>query len=300
MRRFPNVRWLDDADETREGALREADVWLGLGDTPFQLDSGPWSLDHLERERGRCASLGKPMYFLGVGCESLEAALDARTRDVLSAASRVWVRDESSAKLLRLQAPRGIVEEGSDLAHLVFEQPRRTEDVEPGTVGLALAFERREQLNLSALERFVLETAQQHRMRWLVQDSRFLPYFERWNLAALTEAPRRLLDVVEIDYSGWSVDEFLEAFGAPEFVITSRYHGALVAAWRGSRIATVARSSKLTGIADQFNLASIDAATSLAFDSAISVSRGVSGEMLLAARGLAVAMCDAFWASVPA
>lgn len=301
MRRFPNVRWLDDADETREGALREADVWLGLGDTPFQLDSGPWSLDHLERERHRCASLGKPMYFLGVGCESAEAALDTRTLEVLSAASRIWARDAASSKLLRSQAPPGVVEEGSDLAHLVFDQPRRAEDVEAGTVGLALAFERREQLNVGALERFVLETAQLRRVRWLVQDTRFLPYFERWNLAALTEAPRRLLDVMEIDYSAWSLDEFLEAFGAAEFVVSSRYHGALVAAWRGSRVAIVPRSSKLTGIAEQFGLAKIDAATSSAFGpDTIFASRRVPDEALLRARGLAERMCDAFWTVVGA
>lgn len=75
---FPRVRWLPGGGAERESALRGADVWLGLGGTPFQLDSGPWLLDHNDDERRRCAALGKPMYLLGIGCENPEAAADPR------------------------------------------------------------------------------------------------------------------------------------------------------------------------------------------------------------------------------
>jgi polysaccharide pyruvyl transferase WcaK-like protein len=301
MRRFPSVTWLDDADETRNRALREADLWLGLGDTPFQLDSGPWFLDHLERETRRCASLAKPMYFLGVGCESVEAALDARAREVLSAARIIWTRDKLSAQLLRTQATGAAVEEGADLAHLVFDRAASSEDVEAGSLGLLLAFERQEQLNVVALERFIEEAREWRRVRWLVLEARFLPYFEKWNLNALSEAPRRRLDVMEIDYSTSSIDDFLAAFGAPEVLFSSRYHGALAAAWRGSRIVIVPRSSKLSALADQFGLASADAATSFAFGpQAIAASRAVSASALHSARRLAEAMCDAFWTVVRA
>ena len=65
--RFPRIHWVSSAGaEHRERQLREADVWLGLGDTPFQLASGPWMLDHLDRDRELCRRLDKPMLFLGV------------------------------------------------------------------------------------------------------------------------------------------------------------------------------------------------------------------------------------------
>src|SRR5271170_1935236 len=71
QRRFLAIEWHSSADkQRREEHLRAADVWLGLGSTPFQLDSGPWMLDHLDSEREVCDQLGKPMVFLGVGCGS--------------------------------------------------------------------------------------------------------------------------------------------------------------------------------------------------------------------------------------
>ena len=101
QRRFPRICWLPGGDAIRDGALRDADVWVALGDTPFQLDSGPWLLDHNDRDRQRCAALGKPMYLLGAGCESAAAAADPRSVALLAAAERVWTRDALSAATLR-------------------------------------------------------------------------------------------------------------------------------------------------------------------------------------------------------
>jgi polysaccharide pyruvyl transferase len=294
-RRFPQVRWLANDDAVRMDALRSADVWLGLGGTPFQLDSGPWLLDHNERERQRCAALGKPMYLLGVGCESPAAAADPRSRALLAAAERVWTRDERSTVALAPFVMPGLCSTGADVAHLAFDGVAAVPPREPDVVGLLLAFERREQLDLPELELF-LRRRPPGRTRWLTQEVRALPFLERWILAELTPAARSRLSITAVDYAADSVDDYLRAFGAPDVVITSRYHGALVAARHGSKVVVVTRSAKLRGIADQLELRHIDRVDSHAgLEAAVEMAATASPERLRLVRDRALRMCEAFF-----
>src|ERR1700761_6297644 len=43
--RFPEITWVDTAAAARKPADPEA-CWAGVGDTPFQLTSGPWFLEY--------------------------------------------------------------------------------------------------------------------------------------------------------------------------------------------------------------------------------------------------------------
>lgn len=294
-RRFPHIRWLADDEAVREDALRGADLWLGLGDTPFQLDSGPWFLDHNERERRRCAELGKPMYLLGVGCESRDAAADARSRSLLKAVERVWTRDELSAETLRPFIDPRRLSAGADVANLAFTDNTMVPALEWGVVGLLLAFERREQFDLGELEIFLQRRAAGH-TRWLVQEVRQLPYVERWILASLGPEARSRLSVMDADYGVASVKDYLRAFGAPEMVVTSRYHGTLVGAWHGSRVLVVARSAKLCGIAEELGLPQIEGIHSRTqLEAALAQATAVRRDALLGARERARRMCEEFF-----
>jgi polysaccharide pyruvyl transferase WcaK-like protein len=293
-RRFPQIRWLPESDAVRDDALRGADAWLGLGDTPFQLDSGPWLLDRNERERRRCAALGKPMYLLGVGCESREAAADPRSLALLAAAECVWTRDGFSAETLRLLVPRARLRPGADVAHLAFSEdapPPR----EPGVIGMLLAFERSEQFDLDELAVFI-ERRAPGGIRWLVQEYRALPHLERWILERLAPEARARLSVMEFDYERTSPAEYLRAFGTPNVTITSRYHGAVVAAWHGSAVVVVSRSTKLSGVADELGVPRIERASSAAeLKAALEGAVEVPRERLRALRRRAAAMCEAFF-----
>jgi len=75
-------------------------------------------LDQLERERERCARIGLTMAFLGVGCESREAAKDPRTRSVVGRADRICARDAFSPEVLASSAQPGALVLGADLAHV--------------------------------------------------------------------------------------------------------------------------------------------------------------------------------------
>ena len=295
QRCFPRIQWLPEDEAVRNDALRNADVWLGLGDTPFQLDSGAWLLDRNERERRRCAALGKPMYLLGVGCESAESAADLRSQALLESVAHVWVRDEFSAGALRPFIDAARLTTGADLAHLAFGDRTPPPPREAGVVGLLLAFERSEQFDLREIERFI-EGRASGLTRWLVQEVRTFPHVEQWLLGRLAPEVRARLSIMEFAYATSSVGDYLRAFGAPEVTVTSRYHAALVAAWHGSKVLVVTRSAKVRGLADELDLAHVDRADSrAALEAGVERAAAVPRERLQDARRRASSICDAFF-----
>jgi hypothetical protein len=251
-RRFPAIDWRSDTDAARNDAVAQADLWLALGGTPFQLDSGPWLLDNLMRERERCAAHAVPMAYLGVGCESGLAARDARAVAVVSAAARVWTRDAFSAACLADVIPAGNLQAGADLAHLHMRRSR-SPSLEIDLLGLLIAYEQKNLIPARALDDLIDERAP-GTTRWLVQEGRTFAHTERWNYAALSASTQGRLEVMPFDYGRDSIPDFLERFGAAEVVLSTRYHGALVAAWHGSRVGVIARSAKLRALADDLGL----------------------------------------------
>ena len=118
--RFPEIEWLPYDDATRGAAIAQCDLWLGLGDTPFQVVVGSWFLDHLAQEAAACRRHGKPMFYLGVGVNEREVADEPRMRVLVGQAEQIWTRDEDSAAILRDLAGPGKVSGGSGLgAHRV-------------------------------------------------------------------------------------------------------------------------------------------------------------------------------------
>jgi hypothetical protein len=100
-RRFPQVAWLPYDHETREQAIRECSVWLGLGGPAFETISGPWMMEHLEVELELCRRHGKPMFFLCVGVSNPEALADPRARRAGLRRARLDARRVGSPQPLR-------------------------------------------------------------------------------------------------------------------------------------------------------------------------------------------------------
>jgi polysaccharide pyruvyl transferase WcaK-like protein len=294
-RRFPAIEWLSATDgQRREERLREADLWLGLGDTPFQLDSGPWSLDHLDRERELCGRLGKPMFFLGVGCGSPDAVRDPRGRRVIEAAERIWTRDARSADAIAGVAAAGAVALGADLAHITLSAAKQAS--EPELLGLLLGLQSPGIVDMTAVEQGIARRLPA-KTRWLIQETRSFPYTEHWNHAALSEPMQRSVELMPINYATDTIEEFLANFGAPGTVVSSRYHGALIAAWKACRLGVIARTAKLDGVIADLEvpyvrrLNAADELEALARQ-AVPVERA----RLEVLRDRAHAMCDAFFA----
>jgi polysaccharide pyruvyl transferase WcaK-like protein len=252
--RFPDVSWLPYDPPTRSAAIEACDAWLGVGDTPFQTDVGSWFLDHLIDEVAWCRQYGKPMFFLAVGLNNRQAIAHPHTRRIVAEARHIWTRDRLSASVLgEIVAPERITA-GADLAH-AFLVDRTAPAIEPGTLAFLLNFEEPEAFSTRAICD-VIDATSDCRHLWLVQEVRTLSGSERDIYSQLPESCRARLEVRAPEYGVDSLDAMLARWGAPERLITSRYHGGLAGAWLGSRTVVVERNHKLTGLADQLGLAS--------------------------------------------
>ena len=159
-----------------------------------------------------------------------------------------------SARLLREILSPERVTAGADLAN-AFLVDRTSPAVEPGTLAFLLNFEDRQAFSTEAI-REVIEATPDCRHLWLVQEVRTLGGSERDIYNQLPESCRARLELRAPDYAVDSLDTMLDCWGQPERLITSRYHGALVGAWLGSRTVIIERNDKLTGLVEQLGLAS--------------------------------------------
>lgn len=243
QRRFPEIAWLGYDRAARERAVAECDLWLGLGGPAFETDSGSWMAEHLAEEVETCRRLRKPMYFLCVGVSNREAVRDPRVRAALAQASAVWTRDEVTCEYLADSPAAGKVVPGGDLSQLCLSR-HRWRPTMPGTVGWLLHFDdptRCDPLALGA----AMGALRDRDHHWFVQEVRRLPGSERVTYDELPSRPPLHVP----DYARASVAQLLDAWPATETVVTSRFHGALIAAWRGARLVVAQRNDKLAGLA---------------------------------------------------
>ena len=257
-RRFPAIEWLPYDVANRASCIERADVWLGLGDTPFQATGGhTWFLDHLGEEAAWCRRYDKPMFYLGVGVNERATAGHPQVQALVNQAERLWTRDENSAEMLAPQAAAGKITAHADLAHVALAAAS-FRAVEPDTLGMVLNFEDPAQFDLERLAELV-QAAHRWQLRWLAQEIRPLPGSESWLHARL---PAELQARMPLRLPGYaratSAHALLASWEGLESIFTSRYHATLIAAWMGASVATFARNDKVAGAVRQLGLVAVD------------------------------------------
>ncbi len=166
---------------------------------------------------------------------------------------------------------------------------------EPDVFGLLLGLQRAGIVDLLAVEKSLERRTAV--TRWLMQEARSFPCTERWNFAGLTEWTQTRLELMPFAYATDTVAEFLAHFGSPATVVSSRYHGAVVAAWHGCRVGLIARSAKFDGLVDELDVPFVRAiARPEDLDALAADAAPVAPARLIALRDRAVAMCDDFFA----
>jgi polysaccharide pyruvyl transferase WcaK-like protein len=266
-RRFPEVEWLSYDSQSRRAAIGAADVWLGLGDTPFQSDTGSWFIEHLLGERTMCQERHIPMWFLGVGVNNREVFVVPEVRSIAQSAAAIWTRDAGSAEWIAAAVGRERVTVGADLSHAWFlsqSHEHESRHVEPAetaeNVALCLNFEDRGAFEIEAIEGVITQSGFR-RLLWLVQEIRPLNWSEHTLLAMLGRRTSLLLTVIEPDYENDSTRSLGERWGHPDIALSSRYHATVALAWRGARLATITRNDKVRALAEDLDLPSIASLT---------------------------------------
>ncbi len=247
-RRFPQVDWRPYDEDSRRRSIEACDLWLGLGGSPFQSAVSSWFSDHLERETRLCAAARKPMYFLGVGGQDPAAYRVPALRAAARQAEAIWTRDPGTAEALRALVPTS-VRAGADLAHAFFEAnpPPKTQ---PGRLCAVLNFDFAPWPGLpSALEALAAIPASER--VWIAQEARNLPGAERALYSAVSETEKARWRLHAVDIPGSTAAAALANWPGGEWVLSSRYHATLVAAWAGSRVAVLATNTKLSSAAQE-------------------------------------------------
>jgi polysaccharide pyruvyl transferase WcaK-like protein len=263
--RFPAIEWLPYDPVSRQRAIDAADAWLGLGDTPFQSDTGRWFIEHLVHERQLCEARGVPMWFLGVGVNNREVFDIADVRSLARSAAFIWTRDSGSAEWIAAAAGPARVKVGADLSHAWFNSRADLDmeaqsPAEPDTTALCLNFEDRAAFEVDAIAGMIAASSER-RLSWLVQEIRALEWSERTLLAMLDRRSAEALSVIEPDYRADTTARLVERWGRPEIALSSRYHATVALAWRGARVAAVTRNDKVRSLAQDLEIPSIASLT---------------------------------------
>lgn len=254
--RFPEIEWFDYTHENRQRCITECDIWLGLGDSPFQTDIGMWLVGHIMQELYLCRELKKPMYFLGVGANNADAFINPHVRTIIDYATHIWTRDDQTATYISTASSAAAVTSGTDLANIYLSQ-HDFPAVEPGTIAFLLHFEKEDLFDINALGK-VMDNTNSFEHRWLLQEVRPIPGSESKMLDLLPADYRNQMDVRVPDYEHGSTEELIRCWGIPEILITSRYHGALIGATMGSRVIAIRRNDKIKGLANQLGLMELE------------------------------------------
>ncbi len=297
QKRFPEIEWLPYNPGTRQAIIERCDVWLGLGDTPFQTDVGLWFLKHLEDELSVCKRFHKRMFFLGVGVNDKDSLKEQSSREILEYASHIWTRDRQSAEMLSDVCENEKIEESADLAHAYLASDKSSA-VEHDSIGYVLNFDRPEQFYADAFHSLVQRKSTQ-KQYWILQESRKLSGMESDLFSKLSLTDQSQLQIRSANYSQDSVHNYVEKFGTPEYLLTSRYHACVVGAWKGCKVVAINRNEKIRGLVEQVGFESVDSLSDIGnIENALNESRTIPREKLLLLKESTIKSCLRFLETV--
>lgn len=294
--RFPSIRWLASEPLVKEQAIQWCDVWLGLGDSPFQTTSGLRFLDTLVMDLGMCQRESKPVFFLGTGVNDLEALNTVQSRFILPSVDFIWTRDNQSFELLAQHLPQSKLRVGADLANISLGKlfPEQIAGEEISGDGFVINVEDPLQFSSEAFERHIADSSAP-RIRWICQESRELCLSEQTIYKNFSKLAQSRLELALVDYHAALLSELVAPWRGIRRCLSTRYHGALIAAWVGSSLVAYCRNAKVQGLVQDLKLSecfSLRKAEDI--ESALVAARPVEGGILGGLGRRALEMCREF------
>ena len=252
-KRFPQIFWRH-RDENYIYNPNLIEYWAGVGDTPFQLTCGTWFLDLLLSDIESIKKFRRRV-LVGIGAETeiqpkiREFSLIAKIFD------RIYARDEHSKRILveGLGVKDDCIFAGSDLANISLPNILENKHAEKKfKLGLIVAGDTLTKTDISEIEKFI--AVQDEPLAFVAGETRMGNSCERFIFRKFTRFPwskvrgKAILQVP--DYHNGSLYELIQPIVECETILSTRYHGLLAAAWAGCKVAAIARSSKVTALAE--------------------------------------------------
>jgi predicted O-linked N-acetylglucosamine transferase (SPINDLY family)/nitrite reductase/ring-hydroxylating ferredoxin subunit len=298
-RRFPRIEWSAYTPATRDALIAECDIWLGLGGAVLQPLNDAWLLADQAIQLQECQRRGTPVFFLGCGIDDRADGQRPEIQLLLESARWIWTRDPLSTLSLERLGHRRMTT-GADLAHLALRAAPPPPAAAAGT-GFLCNFEVPGQYSIERLAQLIA-TVPDRPIPWLVQEVRPLPGSELDLLARLPPETARRLEQRRPDYLAADLAALVQSWGAsdggmPRQLFSTRFHGAILGAWAGSRVVVFERQQKLRGIAQALGLISFAALPEPAqLTRAFEAAQPVARPALDAAAELAQQCCTEFLA----
>lgn len=260
--RFPDINFVSKEERIKAADL--CNIWIGVGDTPIQVKSGNWFLDHLLKDSGLKKGEKIKYYFIGIGAESEAVTEKANYKAVLEELDHIWTRDKATTdtliKGIGIKAER--ITTSSDLANIslsnIFLTPERNEK-NKYDIGMCYFDENAESVNSDAVKIF-LKNSVKNNKRVLAfgnevrKEGRY-EYRIYMNMFTRFERIFGGIKYYQPDYYNLNnVSDLVRHYSTCEVIMTSRFHSLLTAAWAGCKVVALERSSKVSALAEDLGI----------------------------------------------
>ncbi|MDD5216870.1 MAG: polysaccharide pyruvyl transferase family protein [Candidatus Omnitrophica bacterium] len=263
-RRFPQIHWFSNWDAVSLHLSKSEDVswWVGLGDTPFQLTSGDWLLRYF-RERLTTIRNFKAKCLINVGGESEIMPRWPEFKEIAEVFDRISTRDEFSSEIMisKLKILSEKIFTAADLAHIAMSEliHGSTHCIEKKfKLGMIVAGDTLCETDIVQIREFIL--SRPHPIAFLANDDRRGYRYERDMYDMMCRGVmqsiwlRTKVKLLLADYDRGSLSDLIKPISLCETIISSRYHGILIAAWLGCKVAAIGRSSKIIALAKELGI----------------------------------------------
>ncbi|HMS32633.1 MAG TPA: polysaccharide pyruvyl transferase family protein [Ignavibacteria bacterium] len=259
--RFPSVNFVEFKE--REKTAASCGIWVGVGDTPVQIKSGKWFLQKLTADIELLRKGSKKYFMIGIGAEKEAVSEKEHYIKALERVDHFWTRDISTTDIIvnDFEIPAQKVTSSSDLANIslskIFSSGNKVNKFKYD-IGICYYDENAEEANLSALKQFLKKSGLMRKKLLFSNAVNKKGIYEFELYKKIFPMIDRLLYNVELyqpDYfSSGSINELLKHYTECETIMTSRYHSALTAAWAGSKVVILERSSKVSSLANELGI----------------------------------------------
>lgn len=259
--RFPEINFI--AKDDRERISRECSIWIGAGDTPIQVKSGDWFINKLQEDSACKRKNNFKYYFIGIGAEK-EAVIKKRIfKEILKDVDYFWSRDKMTTDVLvdSLEVDKEKVTTSSDLANIFLRNHNHESEKTDfkHEAGICYYDENTEEENLKEIKKFVKKNFKKNEVLFFGNEASIKGNYETAIFRKMYGKSNRIfnrgINYYSPDYLNEKrLENLISHYNDCRIVMTTRYHALLTAAWKGCRVVSLERSSKVTSLSKELGV----------------------------------------------
>lgn len=301
--RFPQIVFEKYDLEKRRERLRNADLIIGIGDTPFQISETNWMIRHMQ-ECTKIEYAKIPKYLIGVGAEFEIVDIKKEIEQLLNSYRLIITRDKTTSNILKSCSETKILT-GADLSHISLKSISCDNEVKHRKydIGFSFADEKIHYKDLHVIKKFILDKQKYNKIAFFSNEIRISKNTEIGIYNSLFSKNFRNLfrSKIELpiyipDYEKGSIRDLVNHFNNYDVVFTSRYHAAIAALWMGCKVIILGRkSSKTRELSKEFGIQYIEKPFSIEkLNEAYELCKKVERKLLLEKENEARKACEYF------